>query len=150
MRSKMEENKVAESFTKQAAKASWIIPLVNLGIMTIGKSALDKTAPPVGNLILGGVVILLFIAGIILGVVGLFGFKKHGVKATIIPGIIGIILNSILLFLLLFIAFSAFQKSRASRASVEIGYGSFEGAVYQNEYFGMTVTMPSGWSGRYH
>ena len=34
----------------------------------------------------------------------------------------------------------------AQKASDEIGFGSVKNSVYQNEYFGLTVTLPSKWS----
>jgi hypothetical protein len=33
----------------------------------------------------------------------------------------------------------------ASPATQEIGFGSFEGLVYTNEFFGLSVTAPEGW-----
>ena len=32
------------------------------------------------------------------------------------------------------------------KASDEMDFGTFEGSLYCNEYFGMTITIPSGWS----
>lgn len=110
-----------QPFARQAAKASWIIPLLSLAIMVIGKSA---TKSPTGSLILGGLVILLFIVGILFGIICLFGIKSYGRKGILLPGITGILLNSVLLTLLLLVVFSAY-KSAASWKEVYSDEGSY-------------------------
>ena len=107
----MSDKKATDSFSKQAAKASWIIPLLALGMMAIGNSAMKSSGSSIGPLILGGVVILLFIAGIILGVISLYGIKKYGKKGLLAPAIIGILLNGGFLSLLLMIASTAINKA---------------------------------------
>jgi hypothetical protein len=106
----MEQEKAKGSFTKQAAKASWIIPLICLGVMAIGNSVFKSSGSPYGSLILGGVVILLFIIGIIFGIIGIFGVRQHGPKSTIVPSVIGIILNGAFIFLLISISMSAYRS----------------------------------------
>jgi hypothetical protein len=96
-------------FTVQAAKASWIIPIITIGIMVVGRSAFNAQF---GALLLGGIIILFLVIGIILGIIGLFGCKRHGPKATVIPSLIGILLNGGLLSLLLIIAVTAFNARR--------------------------------------
>ena len=107
----MNGKKAADSFSKQAAKASWIIPLLALGMMAVGNSVMKTSSSTVGPLILGGFVILFFLAGIILGIISLFGIKVYGKKGILTPAIIGILLNVSFLSLLLMIAISAFKKA---------------------------------------
>lgn len=49
---------------------------------------------------------------------------------------------TIYIVILSVILFSGCRK----KASEEIGYGSFEGSVYTNEYFGLKIEFPSDWS----
>src|SRR4030043_2056839 len=106
----MNGKKAADSFSKQAAKASWIIPLLALGMVAVGNSAMKTSSSTVGPLILVGFVILFFLAGIILGIISLFGIKLYGKKGILAPAIIGILLNVGFSSLLLMIAISAFKK----------------------------------------
>ena len=95
---------VKQPFAMQVAKASWIIPLLCLGIVVLGKLAIKS---PKGSLILGDLAILLFVVGIFFGLTSLLGIKNYGRKGILLPGIIGIILNSVFLTLLVLIVISA-------------------------------------------
>ena len=106
----MKEDKEKIPFSKQAAKASWVLPLITLAIMAFSSSILKNASSPFTSLLIGGIIILFFLSGIIFSIAGIFGIKKHGSKRILIPSIIGFILNFGFLFLLLFIAFMAFQK----------------------------------------
>ncbi|MBU2102292.1 MAG: hypothetical protein ABH865_04940 [Candidatus Omnitrophota bacterium] len=106
----MKENNT--SFIKQAAKASWIVPLMNLCFMAIGNSAIKTTNVPFLSLIIGGIAIFLFIAGIICAIIGLLGIKKEGTKSILVPSILGLMLNGSFLFILLVAAISSFNRCR--------------------------------------
>lgn len=83
-------------FREHAATISWIMALV----VSYAKS-------PVPNhfveLILGGLMLLGFLAGIAFGVVGVIEYKQTRNKLTLVQAIIGILLNAFL-FLTMIIA----------------------------------------------
>ena len=99
---------VKQPFAIQAAKASWIIPLLCLGIMVLGKFAIES---PKGLLIVSDLAILLFVFGIFFGLFSLFGIKDYGRKGILLPSITGIILNSVFLTLLILIVISAYTPA---------------------------------------
>jgi tetratricopeptide (TPR) repeat protein len=99
---------VKQPFAMKVAKASWIIPLLCLGIVVMGKLAIES---PKGSLILGDLAILLFVFGILFGLTSLFGIKNYGRKGILLPGITGIILNSVFLTLFLLIVVSAYKPA---------------------------------------
>lgn len=107
----MSGEKSTPNFPQQAAKASWIIPLLALGMMTLGNSVMRSTGSQLNPLILGGFVILLFLVGIMLGITSLFGIKKYGKQSILAPAITGILLNAFFLSLLVMIAVAAFMRA---------------------------------------
>ncbi len=96
-------------FSKKAARASWIIVLVNFGVMHFGRSAMEGSGD-LGRMIFGGFVAVLFVVGIILGIVGITGWRRHGVKTTIVPGLIGVFSNAAFLFLFSSVAISSYTN----------------------------------------
>ena len=106
----MTEKKSTKIFPQQAAKASWIIPLLALGIMIISNSVMKSPDAQLNPLILGGFIVLLFLVGIILGIISLFGIKKYGKQGILAPAITGILMNLVFLSLLLMIAIAAFMR----------------------------------------
>ena len=105
------QDKPKQSFVQQAARASWILPLATIVLMGVGSAAM-KTK--IGGLISGAVFLLLLLAGMILGILGCFGVKRHGAKTTIVPGAIGAVLNAAILGLLIAIAVPSFFKARGA------------------------------------
>jgi len=47
---------------------------------------------------------------------------------------------------LLIVITAALSSGCQSKASDEIDYGTIENSVYKNEYFGLSLTVPDGWS----
>jgi hypothetical protein len=143
-------NTVTENFTKQAAKASWIASLIAGGVMIFGNSVVRSAGSSTGTLIFGGVVILLFLVGIILGIVGVFGVKKHGVMSTLVPGLIGILINGGLLALLLVIAMASSPKTREESQAIQWQEMYSEAGAFsvqmpgQPTHSSQTVDTPNG------
>ena len=108
------EEKPNRSFLQQAARASWILPLATIGLMAVGNSAMQDTKSPVTGLVMGGTFLLLLVAGLVFGIVGCFGAKRHGPRTTIVPGIVGAVLNAAILGLLVAIAVPSFLKARGA------------------------------------
>jgi len=92
-------------FAVQAAKASWIAPLmaIVLGIagttFASGDSHTDPETLRTIALILGGICGVIVVAGLVFGIAALFGIRKHGAKGILLPSIIGILLCSGWLYL---------------------------------------------------
>jgi hypothetical protein len=86
------------SFFHQAAKASWVAPLVAL---LLGFCTLDFRRQPENRdaaLAIGIVNVLLIVAGAVLAVAALFGVGKHGTAGILGPAILGLIINGFLVF----------------------------------------------------
>lgn len=129
------------SFARQAAKASWKVALLNLGVMAFGNSVFKSSNSSMTVLILGNMVILFFIIGFILGIIGLLGTKKRQAKSTAAPAAIGILLNGGLLLLLMLIIVSSYQTARIKG----ILAGGFESGGYEliSEEGLFSIMMPA-------
>ena len=95
------------SFFHQAAKASWVAPLVAL---LLGFCTLDFRRQPENReaaLVIGVVNVLLIVAGAGLAVAALFGVGKHGTAGILGPAIVGLVINGFLVFSL----FMLFNRS---------------------------------------
>jgi hypothetical protein len=80
----------ADTFA-QAAKASWIAPLVALGLGCCTSSA-QRTMPAVG-MVIGISQLLLVAGGIACGIFALVGVGKHGAEGLLFPAVVGLVLN---------------------------------------------------------
>ncbi len=83
-------------FAKQAAKASWAIPIIAVFMETIGKSAQSSTSVFFISLLTA----FFFAIGFILSIISFYGIKTHGKQGILLPGIIGLLINSIFLTLI--------------------------------------------------
>ena len=105
------------SFPKQAALFSILAPLVSFGIGIFGQAAVQGNRAAV--LILGCVSTLLILAGFVLGVVALFGMKKHGKKGILGKAAAGVCISGFLILMML-IAIPRFarmaQQANAAQA----------------------------------
>ena len=104
--------KSKQSFKQQAARASWILPIVTIVLMAVGNSAMQNSKSPLTGIIMGGVFLFSLLAGVVLGIVGCFGVRQHRAKTTILPGLIGAGLSAGILCLMLAIAIPSFLKYR--------------------------------------
>lgn len=85
----------ATSFSHQAAKLSWVCPLMIFLISVVRRQIGSPTVMVICDL----VALLLVLVGLIFGIVALFGISRHGKKGILIPAIVGIIINGLLLFI---------------------------------------------------
>ena len=67
------------------------------------------------RVILELVALLLIIGGLVLGIVALFGIRKHGAKGILAPALVGIVINGLLL--LIFITNFLAARARAQRGA---------------------------------
>ena len=82
----------AKPFALQAARCSWIAPLVAIGVL-----AFVNTATPIAKLITEIVILLLSLLGLLLGVGSLFGIRRHGIKGILVPALAGVIISGLLI-----------------------------------------------------
>lgn len=115
----MEKERPKRSFRKRAAHASWIIPLIGLGVLVV---TLELPESPHGNLLFGilfALVFILSIVGFIFGLMGIFRCKPHGAKSGIAPSAMGIILNGGFIGLYIWMAVSVFSDISIAQYSTQ-------------------------------
>ncbi len=102
------------SFAPLAARLSWVLFLVALSVCFL----FEKTTANVGPFLLNAT-LLLMLAGVVLGVVALFGLRTYRLRGILIPALIGILLNGGVLWALHRVRAKHFtQVSRKTAASV--------------------------------
>jgi hypothetical protein len=101
----MSESPQAKPLAVQAAKGSWIAPLLALGVSMFGSKLIDGPAARdvAGVLIL--TVLSLCALGVVLGIAALCGVKRYGARGIVVPAVIGLLLSGGFLYL----NYAAFQ-----------------------------------------
>lgn len=108
----MDNVKVGKPFAIQAAKASWMASIIAIVVMMYGNSAGGPKGSFITLMVTVGVALLLMVAGIVCGVIGLAGVKLHGTKGIRTPSIVGIALNAGMLGLIAVSIVSGFQGAK--------------------------------------
>ena len=91
------------SFYHQAAKASWLAPLIAMIASFFMRHAREVDQRMA---IMGLFLVALYGLGLILGVVAMTGIPRHGRRGILIPALIGVVLNAGILALVVAIAAS--------------------------------------------
>jgi len=78
-------------FAFQAAKGSWASSVIVFFLLVFSSTG--------AKVILELIALLLILAGLSLGIIALFGIRKHGAKGILAPALVGIIINGLLLFI---------------------------------------------------
>ena len=99
------------SFSHQAAKLSWVCPIIVFLLLTFGKQAGARA-------IIELVALLLIVVGFVSGVVALFGIRTHGRSGILAPAIAGIIINALLLFIFATNFLAARSRAQQQRSDV--------------------------------
>ena len=99
------------SFSHQAAKLSWVCPIIIFLLLTFGKQAGARA-------IIELVALLLMVVGLAFGVVALFGMPAHGKSGILAPAIAGIIINGLLLFIFVTNFLAARARAQQQRGGV--------------------------------
>jgi hypothetical protein len=86
------ELKPATTFAHQAARASWIGPIIIFLLFAFAHQVAAR-------LVLELIALVLIVAGIGLGIAALFGIRQHGRKGILAPALTGLVLNGLLLFI---------------------------------------------------
>lgn len=94
------------AFAYQAAKASWIAPVLIFLLFAFAHQV-------AAQLVLELIALALIVAGLCLGIAALFGIRQHGRKGILAPALVGLVLNGLLLFIFItnFIAARAAARS---------------------------------------
>src|ERR1700722_539075 len=80
------------TFAHQAAKLSWVCPIIVFVLVTFGGHIGSRV-------IIELIALLLIVVGLIFGIVALFGISRHGSRGILAPAIVGMIINGLLLFI---------------------------------------------------
>jgi hypothetical protein len=78
-------------FAFQAAKGSWASSVIVFFLLVFSSTG--------AKIILELIALLLILAGLSLGIIALFGIRKHGTKGILAPALVGLIINGLLLFI---------------------------------------------------
>ncbi|HET6250861.1 MAG TPA: hypothetical protein VFE47_24435 [Tepidisphaeraceae bacterium] len=81
------------NFSQQAAKFSWAAPLAAL---LIGSCINAGKMEQMTSIVMGGFNALLILTGLAMGIIALFGMRRHGRDRVLVPAIIGICINGIM------------------------------------------------------
>ena len=99
------------TFAHQAAKLSWVCPIIAFILVAFGGQVGARV-------IIELTALLLIIVGLAFGIIALFGISRHGSKGILAPAIVGIIING--LFLLIFVTnFTAARAKAKGHADIE-------------------------------
>jgi hypothetical protein len=79
------------AFAYQAAKGSWASSVIVFFLLVFSSTG--------ARVILELIALLLILAGLSLGIIALFGIRKHGTKNILAPALVGIIINGLLFFI---------------------------------------------------
>jgi ABC-type dipeptide/oligopeptide/nickel transport system permease component len=86
------------------SRISWILPLVNLIAIAIWGNAFNVSQYPTANIIVCAVVLLVFIIGMVLGVIGLKKRDSGRSKSKVFQSLLGIGLNAFFFIVLIRVA----------------------------------------------
>lgn len=101
-------------FAFQAAKTSWLAPILAVGVSVVINGALGRDLPRAASIV-GSFCSILFIAsGLVFSIVALCGVPRHGKRGILIPAVAGVCINGLLVaFMIISIPI---QKKIAERA----------------------------------
>jgi hypothetical protein len=100
------------NFGQQAARASWMAPLIAvvIGLITFQARDADRSAA----MIIGGANVLIIVAGGVLGIVALLGVRKWGREGVLLPASIGVLVF-IVLALSMFTMFQSLSRVKQAQ-----------------------------------
>src|SRR6202162_754387 len=103
------------SRAQQAAKASWLAPLIVIIFNFVIKNA-SLPASQTRSLVIAVVSLLFYLGGLVLAIYALSQVRSAGRKGGLAPALVGLILNGLFLLLVGFVAVSNFQGARTKAA----------------------------------
>jgi hypothetical protein len=99
------------SFSHQAAKLSWVCPIIIFLLLAFGRLAGARV-------IIELIAFLLIVVGLVFGVIALFGMRTCGKSGILAPAIAGIIINGLLLFIFVTNFLAARARAQQQRGDV--------------------------------
>lgn len=100
----------SKPFSQQAARASWMAPVISIGVLIFVCSQVS-----IAQVISEIVILLLCITGLVLGVVSLFGVRRYGVKNILVPAVLGVAANLLLLSIFAVNFYVAFAEAKKAQ-----------------------------------
>jgi len=97
---------LTKSFAHHAAKLSWVCPLFMVLLSAIFAK---RVSSPV---IIDLVCLLLIVVGFTLGIIGLFGMRRHGPRGILGHAMAGIMINGFLIFIFITNFIAAREKAQ--------------------------------------
>jgi hypothetical protein len=85
------DGQVGTTATHQAARASWMAPLLAVVFVMFARNIPNKTA--IASLIIGGVAYLFYIVGFCCAVYALTTMRRTGRAGVLVPAIIGLLIS---------------------------------------------------------
>jgi len=112
------------SRAQQAAKASWLAPLIVIIFNFLLKNA-SLSASPARSRVIAVVSLLLYLGGLVLAVYALSQVRAAGRKGVLAPALVGLVLNGLFLLLVGFVVVSNLGGgARAPQPQSLLGHGS--------------------------
>jgi hypothetical protein len=130
----------------QAAKASWVAPIVAFALSCLSRGMASEPGEKIGFLVLSLAMVAMIVAGLICGIVALCGMKRVGTRGIIAPAIVGVVLNLLILTVPLSLVLKASSSRLAARrasaaaARVPAPITSPQSALRQTGWVGSLVT----------
>ena len=96
-------------FAVQAARASFLAPIIAFVCGIVVKGAIVNShmqIPRIVNIITGSCGCLLILLGFVLGIVALFGIRRHGKKEILGYAIAGLCINGIIIIMMINLHFA--------------------------------------------
>lgn len=88
--------KPSQNFGMQAAKASWVAPIVAVALNVISNSAMQGRTE---KAIIGFASLAIYLIGLVSGIIALSLVRKYGRRGILIPAIVGVCINGSLVVL---------------------------------------------------
>ena len=104
------------SRAQQAAKASWLAPLIVIMFNFVIKNA-SLPASQARSLVIAVVSLFIYLGGLVLAIYALSQVGSAGRKGVLAPALAGLVLNGLFLLLVCFVAVSNFSGARAKASS---------------------------------
>lgn len=138
-------------FAQQAARASWVAPVIALGLGCLTNTARQDPSHTsrTAELLIGGVNVCLILTGFVLGIVALFGIRRYGREKILAPALTGIILNGffVAIFGLGIVALVHMRAIAAKSAAPPGGFGGLSAPPITTEQVTDSIERSPGWVG---
>lgn len=112
------------------ARASWVAPLLVLGMVAVLRNA-GTSSGNARSVVITVVGTVLYLTGIVCGVIALFGIGRHGRKGILIPALVGIGICGALLAGVAVSFWSAFRHASDPQARLESAVAAFRADLPQ-------------------